>query len=74
MAYIYKHKTKAMKQVKCKKQLPMHLFKMIKEISLLNNQALKVDYPNGYNSTEIITEGSKNLPRKKKKKLRNLFK
>jgi hypothetical protein len=56
-----------------KKYLPMHLFGLLKETAFLNNKALKMDYPDGYTSVEIMFEGSKNLPRKTKKKLRKLL-
>lgn len=57
-----------------KRYLPMHLFPFLMEVSLLNNRALFVEYPDrDYTSHDILFEGSKNLPRKKKKKLRNLL-
>lgn len=58
-----------------KLSLPMHLFTFLKEVTLLNNKALFIEYDNyGCNSFDILFEGSKNLPRKQKKKLRKLLK
>lgn len=57
-----------------KKWLNMSLFSMLKEIALLNNKVLLIEYPSGYTSLEILFEGSKLLPRKKKKLLRKLIK
>lgn len=55
-----------------KRSLPMHLFPFLMEVSLLNNRALFIEYPDSdYTSHDIMFEGSKNLLRKKKKKLRN---
>jgi hypothetical protein len=59
--------------MKMKKYLPMHLFNFLKETSFLNSKALFIEYPEGYNSFEILFEGSKNLPRKEKKKLRKML-
>ncbi len=56
-----------------KKYLPMHLFNFLKEVAFLNNKALKMDYPDGYTNFEIMFEGSKNLPRKTKKRLRKII-
>jgi hypothetical protein len=50
------------------------IFNLLKESTFLNNKALLINYPNGTTSTEILFEGSKTLPRKSKKKLRNLIK
>jgi hypothetical protein len=52
----------------------MSVFNLLKESAFLNNKALLITYPNGYTSFNILFEGSKNLPRKAKKKLRNLIK
>jgi len=53
-----------------KRSLPMHLFPFLMEVSLLNNRALFIEYPDSdYTSHDIMFEGSKNLPRKKKKKI-----
>jgi hypothetical protein len=56
-----------------KKYLPMHLFRFLKEVALLNNKSTLIQYPDGYNSNEILFEGSKQLPRKLKKRLRRLL-
>lgn len=37
---------------------------------MLNNKALYIQYDSGISSFDILYEGSKNLPRKTKKKLR----
>ena len=47
-----------------------HLFQFLKEITLLNNKAINIVYESGISSLDILYEGSKNLPRKTKKKLR----
>ena len=56
-----------------KKYLPMHLFNMLKEITLLNRRAILIEYPDGYTSFDILFEGSKRLPRKQKKYIRKLI-
>ncbi len=56
-----------------KENLNMWLFDFLKEVTLLNNKALLLQYDNGTNSHEILFEGSKNLPRKQKKKIRQLI-
>lgn len=53
--------------------MPMYLFKFLKEVSILNNKAVNLVYDTG-SSLEILYEGSKNCPRKVKKKLRKLIK
>lgn len=55
------------------KFLPIHLFGFLKDVSFLNNKALYIEYPEGYNSFDVLFQGSKILPRKKKKKLRKLL-
>lgn len=55
------------------KQLNMSLFPMLKEIAFLNSKAFNVEYANGTTSNEILFEGSKQLPRKSKKRLRKLL-
>lgn len=53
----------------------MDLFPFLMEVSLLNHRAVFIEYPDSdYTSHDIMFEGSKNLPRKKKKKLRKLLK
>jgi len=47
-----------------------HLFKFLKKVTMLNNKALYIQYDSGISSFDILYEGSKNLPRKTKKKLR----
>lgn len=54
--------------------LPMHLFSFLNEITILNNKALYLEYPDGYTSFDILFEGSKKLPRKRKKLIRKLLK
>jgi hypothetical protein len=56
-----------------KKYLPMTNFNLLYEIVMLNGKHINIQYPDGYSSTEILMEGSKRLPRKKKKKLRKLI-
>lgn len=53
--------------------LPMYLFPFLKETAFLSNKALKVTYESGFTSYDILFEGSKDLPRKQKKKLRKLI-
>lgn len=55
------------------KHLNMSLFSLLKEVAFLNNRVLVITYANGSTSTDILLEGSKKLPRKSKKKLRNLL-
>lgn len=59
--------------MKERKYLPMYLFGLLKDLAFFNNKALKIVYPSGYNSLEVLYEGSKDLPRKKKKALRKLI-
>lgn len=57
-----------------KKHLNMTLFPFLLEVSFLNNKVLNLTYENGSTTFDILFEGSKNLPRKKKKKIRKLIK
>lgn len=58
-----------------KKYLPMHLFQLNLEILMLNKHKgyKDIEYPDKYTNSEILFEGSKDLPRKKKKLVRNLI-
>jgi len=56
-----------------KKHLNMYLFNFLKEVTLMNNKALYVEYQNGTTSFDILFEGSKKLPRKSKKRIRSLL-
>lgn len=51
----------------------MSLFNFLKEAAFINNEALNITYPDGNTSINVLLEGSKNLPRKAKKKLRKLI-
>jgi hypothetical protein len=54
-----------------KKYVSMYLFPFLLEVCNLNKRALFVEYPDsGYNSFDVLFEGSKSLPRKKKKQVR----
>jgi len=46
---------------------------MNKEITFINNRALNIEFSDGTTTLDIMFEGSKTLPRKKKKKLRELI-
>lgn len=52
----------------------MHLFTLLYELAMFNGSALYLEYPDGYTSFEILFEGSKKLPRKRKKKIRKMLK
>lgn len=50
-----------------------HLFPFLKEVAFLNNKATFVSYSTGRTSFDILFDGSKQLPRKQKKKLRSMI-
>ena len=52
---------------------PLHLFRFLKEITLLNSKATLVKYANGSTSYDVLFIGSKILPRKLKKRIRKLI-
>ena len=50
-----------------------YLFSFLKELTLLNNRFILIQYSSGETSYDVIFEGSKETPRKTKKKLRNIL-
>lgn len=57
-----------------KRHLNMTLFPFLLEVSLLNSRVINLTYENGSTVKDILFEGSKNLSRKKKKRIRKLIK
>ena len=53
---------------------PLHLFNFLKEVTLITNKAIFIEYLSGYTSFDILFEGSKKLPRKLKKRIRSYLK